>query len=278
MDLDYESRIVSENEENLEETYNVGEKILLLSDSLAEDIVLDSISEQLEARDPDVISSKINYIRLFREKYSSISPDDDLYDPEAMEEIGERVVEVAGGKLRERYGVSLNIDLDYQSIETCLEGLETLYEFLFIRQFQNLSDYISARLKREKDTFVEKYTAIMEENPKHSEDIFMIQSKKKFKNNSDVIIMHFLNEIIHDILDTTESAYDLFLEIANLDLYEEYNNKMSELLIQYGNKLVIDDDAEACKKYLSMANDSTSFSEIRNAVLLDFLAGCEVEG
>jgi succinate dehydrogenase flavin-adding protein (antitoxin of CptAB toxin-antitoxin module) len=277
MDLDYESRIVSENEEFLEESYNIGEKILLLSDSLAEDIILDSITEQLEGADPDGITSKINYVRLFREKYNSLSPSDEIYDAETVRDIAERVMDTVGEKLYTRYGVRVSNDLDFESIDTCLGDLETLYEFLFIRQFQNLSDYISARLRREKDMFVDKYLAIMDEDPKHGDDIFMIQSKKKFKNNSDVIIMHFLNEIIHDIVDMTQSAYDLFLEIANLDLYEEYNNKMSELLIQYGNKLVIEDDEAACKKYLSLVNDSISFSEVRNAVLLDFLSTCELE-
>jgi hypothetical protein len=111
----------------------------------------------------------------------------------------------------------------------------------------------------------------------NSKDLFVMQSKKKFKNYDDVLIIHFLSEILKDIVDTTESAYDLFRDIVDIDLYEEYNNKMSELLINYGNKIVINDDGLSAKLYMKPLENPTLFSEVRNSILMAYLEDCELE-
>ena len=89
--------------------------------------------------------------------------------------------------------------------------------------------------------------------------------------------MHFLNEIMHDIISETTSAYDLFKTIANLDIYEEYNNRMSELLIDYGAKIVLNNDIHSAKLYLKPLEKASTFSEIRNAVLISYLEQCEID-
>jgi len=121
------------------------------------------------------------------------------------------------------------------------------------------------------------YSPLME-TEEHSKDLFVVQSKKKFKNKEDVLILHFLNEIIHDIKDSVTSGYSLFEQLVELDKFEEYNDRMSELLINYGNKLVLNYDEETAKLYMSPLDDSTSFAEIRNAVLIDYLEKCEIDG
>ena len=89
--------------------------------------------------------------------------------------------------------------------------------------------------------------------------------------------MHFMNEIIQDIKDSIVSAFDLFKSICNIDIYEEYNHRMSELLFNYGNKIVINNDAEAAKLYLRPLENSLVFSEIRNNILISYLEGCELD-
>jgi len=60
-----------------DEYYDVSEKILKLSDELAEDIVLTNIRDQLESK-LNLFTDKMNYITLFREKYSYITPENTL--------------------------------------------------------------------------------------------------------------------------------------------------------------------------------------------------------
>jgi len=60
---------------------------------LAEEIILENISEQLADNSLNGINSKINYVSLFREKYANITPDTDCYDEEYMKESLGRVAE-----------------------------------------------------------------------------------------------------------------------------------------------------------------------------------------
>lgn len=264
----------TENDSDEMVDYDTGEKILSLSDRLAEDIILDNIEEQLEGP-LDPLNTCINYISLFKTKYQSIDPDDEDYDRDYIYDAISRVGIKVGEGLKERYSVELGTDLDYENPIDYLTDMETLYEFCFIRNYQNLVDYFKSELYKHKESFIEAYTPLMEEDL-HSKDLFVVQSKKKFKNKDDVLIMHFMNEIIDDIRSNVSSGYDLFLAIANLDLYEEYNNKMNEMLINYGNKIVLNNDAETAKKYLEPLENPDVYSELRNTILIDYLEGCEL--
>ena len=263
-------------EQPVEEVYiDTSEKILALSDRLAEEIILENITDQLE-EDLDTLNLRINYVSLFKEKYEDITPDDECYDEGYMKESLGRVALCLGEGLKKRYGVELGEDLDFATPAQYLTDMETLYQFLFIRHYENLVDYFKYMLLKNKNRFIESYSTLMEEE-EHSKDLFVVQSKKKFKNKDDVLIMHFLNEIMHDIISETTSTYDLFKTIANLDIYEEYNNRMSELLIDYGAKIVLNNDSHSAKLYLKPLEKASTFSEIRNAVLISYLEQCEVD-
>ena len=255
--------------------FDTADKILALSDRLAEDIILENIEEQL-SEDLDPLKTRINYASLFREKYQSITPDDECYDDEYIKESLAKVATCIGEGIYNRYGVELGEDLDYTTPAQYLEDMETLYEFLFIRHYENLVDYFKHELGKNKANFVARYSLVMENSEQHSKDLFMLQSKKKFKNKDDVIIIHFMNEILNDIKSSTTSAYDLFKEIAELDIYEEYNNKMSEMLLNYGNKIVLNNDAESAKLYLQPLDNSLIFSELQNSIMISYLEGCEI--
>lgn len=254
--------------------YSTGDKILALSDRLAEDIVLENIEEQL-SDELNPLETKINYVSLFREKYEALTPDDECYDDSYIKDSLARVATCIGNGIYERYGVELGEDLDYTLPIDYLKDMETLYEFLFIRHYENLVDYFKHELSVNKAAFIERYTPLMEDE-EHSKDIFVLQSKKKFKNKEDILILHFMNEILHDIESQTTSAYDLFKEITELDIYEEYNNRMSELLLNYGNKIVLNNDALSAELYLKPLKDSNVFSELRNQIVIAYLEGCEI--
>ena len=271
--LEFQDTYMIEPDE--EEFFDTSEKILRLSGALAEDIILENIGEQLDSK-LNLLDEKINYVSLFREKYSEVEPSDSYYDDEYLKSSLARVATLIATGIREKYGVELGEDLEFVTPLQYFSDMETLYEFLFIRHSENLVDYLKYRLRKDKLNFINSYKNRMNEDT-HSKDLFVIQSKKKFKNHDDVLIIHFLSEILRDIADTTESAYDLFREIVDLDLYEEYNNRMSELLINYGNKIVINDDAASAKLYMSPLDDKATFSEIRNIILMSYLEECELE-
>lgn len=253
--------------------FDTSEKILALSDRLAEDIILENIETQLEGT-LEPLTARINYISLFREKYANIKPEDDVYDEEYMKQSLANVAAVVADGIKEKYGVELGTDLDYETPDVYLKDMETLYEFLFIRHFTNLVDYFNHQILSNKDRYLELYSKDMEDD-KHAKDIFVQQSRKRFKNKDDVTILHFLNEIIRDIQERTTSAYDLFMEIADLDKYEEYNNRMLELLINYGNKIVLNQDAYSALLYMAPLESGEIFSELRNAIWSKYIERCE---
>lgn len=265
----------SDFQPNEELYFDTSEKILALSDRLAEEIILENIEEQLTS-ELDTLNRRINYVSLFREKYAEITPEDECYDEEYMKESLARIALVIGENIKTRYGVEIGTDLEFTTPAEYLNDMETLYEFLFIRHYENLIDYIRHELYKNRQNYINMYSSLMEEE-KHSKDLFVVQSKKKFKNKDDVLIMHFLNEIVRDIKDSTNSAYDLFSSICALDIFEEFNSRMSQLLVNYGNKIVLNNDLESAKMYLRPLDNPLVFSEVRNAILISYLEGCELD-
>lgn len=273
--FDYIKNTWSTEDDEDDTLIDTSEKILRLNDRLSEDIILESLGEQLDS-EVNPLSERINYVSLFKEKYDSISETDADYDKAYLEESLSKISNVIGAGMLKHYGVELGEDLDFTTPSVYFSDMETLYEFLFIRHFENLLSYMKHKLITKKEDFLKVYRELMS-NEKHSKDLFVLQSKKKFKNFDDVIIIHFMSEIINDIKDNTISAYDLFTEICNLDIYEEYNNRMSELLINYGNKIVLNNDRHSAELYLKPLENRTVFSEIRNNLLLSYLEDCELE-
>lgn len=249
-------------------------KILELSDKLAEDIILENIEEQLEG-ELDPLKTCINYVSLFKEKYSAIDEDDEDYDRDYIFDAITRVASAVNEGLKNRYEVEVGDDLEIVTPVEYLNDMETLYEFLYIRNYENLVDYFKSELYRNKEYFIAAYSALMEEDA-HAKDLFVVQSKKKFKNKDDVLIMHFLNDILNDIRSKVDSGLELFKSITELDIYEEYNNRMSEMLINYGDKIVLNHDAETAKLYLKPLDNPDIYAELRNTILMDYLEKCEL--
>jgi hypothetical protein len=270
--MDYQDTHLVEPDE--EQFWNTSEKILKLSDELAEQIILENIGTDLDEK-LDALRERVNYVKLFKEKYSAITPDDDYYDKDYMEESLERVSNFVSDGIKAHFGVILGTGLDYNSPDEYLENMDTLYEFLFVRHFENLVDYFTFKLQKDKNRYLDKYGKLIQ-NDTNSKDLFVAQSRKKFKNPDDVVILHFMNEIIDDIRSESDSAYLLFKQISELDLFEEYNYRMSELLIDYGNKIVINDDSGAAKLYMAPLDDANLKNELKNIITMSYLEGCEL--
>ena len=172
MDIDklIEDTHMSEPEE--EQYFGTVDQIMKLSDFLSEEIVLENIVEQINGK-LDVNSSRINYITLFREKYESIDTDSAEYNLEYMQEVLGRVCEIVMNTLHDRYGVDLGEDLDYATPTEYLANVETMYEFLFIRHFENIVTYFINKLYSMKDDLGSRYLKIMSEEPYNKDLEFM---------------------------------------------------------------------------------------------------------
>lgn len=128
------------------EYYDISEKILELSDELSEEIVLTNIKDQLDGK-LDIFTTKKNYVSLFRKKYTEITSDITFYDKDYIKGALTRVTLLVGDLLKERYGVKLGNDLDFYFPDDYLKDMETLYEFFFIRHFDNIKDYFYTQLQ-----------------------------------------------------------------------------------------------------------------------------------
>jgi hypothetical protein len=234
-----------------EEYFDISEKIMRLSDELSEDIILTNIGDQLEGK-TDLFTDKINYVTLFRNKYSYITPENSFYDKNYIRTALLKVTELVGRMLKSKYGVSLGTDIDFYFPDEYLKDMETMYEFFFIRQFDNVVDYFSNQLESRRSEFIERYEST-------------IQSDE-----------HSISEIIDDIRGYSPSAYVLFDSIVNSDSSEEYNTRMAELLENYGNKVVFEGDKETFSKYMSVLDDQEVRNELRNEVLMRYLETVEI--
>lgn len=253
---------------------DIASRILSLSDSLSEEIVLTNINDHISGNSP--WPGRINYISSYREKVEDARTDPDNLDlSEFIREITERVIATVLDGLKKNYSVSIGRDLEESNdIYKYLEDIETLYEFFFVRNYENVKDILYKTLITKRQYFIDRYRELYNDQ---DEDLFIATQKKKFKNFDDVLICNFISDIIFDIMEMYESGYELFKAIVNLDLYEVFNNRMLDLLINYGEGIVFLSDAKASEKYFAILQDKDTFIEIRNEILLKYLENVEVD-
>jgi hypothetical protein len=258
-----------------EEYFDISEKILKLSDELSEEIILENIREQLDSK-MVLYTDKINYLTLFKEKYAQITPENSFYDKNYIHDALERVSKLVENLLDNRYGIKLGKDIDYYMPEEYLTDMERLYEFFFIRHFKNLTDYFYYELQKNRSRIIERYENLFQQD-EHSKDIFVLQAKKKFKHIDDIIVIHFINDIIEDILNSETSGYVLFDRIANLDPYEEVNMHIIGLLQNYGSGIALVGDKECYDMYMAPLKETDLKNELKNTVFMKYLETCEIE-
>jgi len=259
-----------------EEYFDISDKILTLSDELSEEIIMTNIRDQLQSN-LDAFSDKINYISLFKEKYATITPESSFYDKNYIQDVLESVTEIVKTEFEKKYRLGLGKDIDFYFPREYLRDMEALYEFFFIRHFNNLADYFFSELKRTRPQIIERYNKEFQKD-EHAKDIFVLQMRKKFKDPNDVLVIHFIDNILEDIKNASQSAFMLFDTILNIDPYEHTNNKIKELMTNYGNGLNFSGDKLCYDLYMKPLDLQTIKNEIRNFVAMKYLETCEIEG
>ena len=180
---------------------DIASRILSLSDSLSEEIVLTNINDHISGNSP--WPGRINYISSYREKVEDAWTDPDNLDlSEFIREITERVIATVLDGLKKNYSVSIGRDLEESNdIYKYLEDIETLYEFFFVRNYENVKDILYKTLITKRQYFIDRYRELYNDQ---DEDLFIMTQKKKFKNFDDVLICNFISDIIFDIMEMYE--------------------------------------------------------------------------
>lgn len=267
--------ILEEDEDGEQESFDISNRILKLNDELSVEIIEENIKDHIADR--KFKNARMNYISLYKERLEEVKSDPDNIDLKSqLYDITYSVIELVKSGLKEVYGVSIGLDTeDSLDIYEYLDNIEALYEFFFIRNYQNLVDLMYSNLLKKKQYFIDRYKEIYNES--EESDIFISYSKKKFKNFGDAIIANYITDILFDIKSMYSSALDLFTEIVNLDLYELYNNRVSNLLLDYGEGLVFENDTDCAERYFDIINDHEMLISIRNDVLLKYLELVEAD-
>lgn len=267
--------VLEEDEDGEQESFDISNRILQLNDELSVEIIEENIRDHIADR--KFKNARMNYVSLYKERLEEVKSDPDNIDLKSqIYDITESVIELVKSGLQEVYGVSIGLDTeDSLDIYEYLDNIEALYEFFFIRNYQNIVDLLYSNLLKKKQYFIDRYKEIYNES--EESDIFISYSKKKFKNFGDAIIANYITDILFDIKSMYSSALDLFTEIVNLDLYELYNNRVSNLLLDYGEGLIFENDADCAERYFDIMNDHEMLISIRNDVLLKYLELVEAD-
>ena len=258
-------------------TAGISDRILALSDDLSEEIILENIADHIDGKIP--YAERENYVTLYKNKLSKVREEDDSSDLKlAIINSVYRVIDVVLGGLEKVYGVTIGKDPeDALNIYDYLDDIETLYEFFFVRNYQNIFDIVYKTLNRRKAYFVDIYKEVY--NDTEDSDLFVGFSKKKFKHFSDAIITNYTTDIIFDIKSMYESSgLQLFRDIVNLDRYESFNDRMYEMLINYGERFVCESDKQAAVNYFNMIlGDKELLIKLKNDITMKYLETVEVD-
>jgi hypothetical protein len=92
------------------------------------------------------------------------------------------------GLLEKSYSISIGSESDFYFSAEYLFDLENVYEFFFIRHFENLVNYFVFMIKKMKSQIITSFTPSLREA---EGDIFLAQLRGKLKNDDDVLIIHF---------------------------------------------------------------------------------------
>lgn len=269
---DFNFDLFSVEDDPDEEYLDVTERILKLSDRLSEDIILHNIEEQLDSKMVPY-AKRVNYVTLFKKKVNKLNTNSVIYNKGYIEEIAERVKDLVLEKMEDKFSVSIGNTSDFYFYPEFLDDLENLYEFVFVRQFENLVKYFLFMIRKMKTQIVTRFSAEMADE-ENANDIFVSTMRKKFKNESDVIILHFISEIVDFIIESSDSAYDLYTDIANLDPFETVSIHILKMLENYGNGIVFKNDITAYQKYFEPLQDQEVRNEFLNEIKMKYLEDC----
>jgi len=274
IDLDdlVDSEIFEQDEE--EEFLDIADRINRLSDRLSEDIILRNIEAQLNSK-IDPLVRRTNYVTLFRKKINSINKNSALYSKEYIDSVCLRVKDLLLPILEEKYSIGIGNESDFYFPIKCIEDLENIYEFFFIRHYENVVKYICFMIRKLKPQIMEKFEPRLS-NPDYMNDIFLVTLQKKFSDTFEVLVLHFLDEIINMVIERFDSAFDLFKDICALEPYETVSMYIDKMLDDYGMSIVFLNDKDAYTKYFSILDTKECKNEIISDVKMKFVENCSL--
>lgn len=254
--------------------FDISDRVFELRDQTSLDLISKNINDAFV--DSSVIEGP-NYVTRFKDRYYFLR-DQSKYDGDAdiLNGALQELCDIVSANLSVRRHVNLGKALDDGSaidIDAYLDDVETMYEFFVVRRYSNVRDYFRSRFIRNKVEFIERYKDAIDGK---DGDLFFAQDKKKYKDVSDALMIHFANDIIADIRSEISGGYDFFKDIVNLDLYEEFNSRMSDMLTNYGTSFVVVDDAKAAEDYLSFLDDDEVAVTLRNDILSAVLQEADI--
>ena len=254
--------------------FDISDRIFELRDRTSIDLISKNIND---AFSENSVIEGVNYVTKFKERYDFLK-DLNEYDGDVDILNGslQELCDIVAANLSAKRHVALGKSIDDGTVidpDAHLADIETMYEFFVVRRYANVRDYFKSRFIKNKIDFVERYKDALDGK---DGDVFLAQDKRKYKDVSDAIIIHFANDIISDIRSEIAGGYDFFKSVVDLDLYEEFNSRMSGLLTNYGSSFVVVDDAKAAEDYLSFLDDDEVAITLRNDILSTILQEADI--
>lgn len=250
--------------------YDVADRIFELRDELSVDIISKNIIYNF---DNPTINKTINYVTKFKENYYKIKNDPKYEnDINSLNNFFQEIAQLILTNLSVKFKITIGDDLGYgmsNNIDEYIDKIEALYEFFVVRRYSNIRDYFQLKLLKNKLDFVEKYKNVLDE--KSTEDVFLNINKKKFSDPTEAIIIQFIDDIVYDIKNEISGAYDFYKDIVNLDLFEDFNNRINNMLINFGNELMILNDYESLQAYLKILDNQEIRINLENDLLTKLL-------
>lgn len=246
------------------------QRIFELRDSLSIDIISKNIVERF--KNPSMFET-INYVDIFKKNFDNAlaNPGTDN-DVTILTQTASELCSIVNGNLSKTFNASVGINYSEDGTATTdelLEAISDLYEFFVIRRYENICDYLVLEITKNKADYIERYKDVLTEAEYN--DLFLTQDRKKYKNISDAILIHFIDSIISDVASQVTSGLDFFKKLVNMDLYEVVNNKLNDMFINIGPEFIVSNDHNAAVSYLSLLDNQEVAVNMRCDVLKKLL-------
>lgn len=271
-DTDFDS--IKANLEDQEEVVDVVDRINKLDDRLSHSIILKNISDDL-CKTVDPLTRPINYITKFKNKVMGLNPASSIFDKYEIESICKSMKDGVLTMIKSKFSVSIGRDDDLYSAIEFLDDLEALYDFLVVSYSDNIINYMISMINKLGLQVMMKYKS--DQRLKLAEnDIFYRSLKNKLANKDTAIVLHFLEEIVLDIINSFDSGYDLFMNILNLDAFEEKNARMLKLLENYGNGIMFENDNAVYVKFFEPIRKKETFINFLSKLEMKIMENAEL--
>jgi hypothetical protein len=250
---------------------------MALRDELSADIIRINLETQMDkliltSYDPP------NYLLDILERRASIDDSElntfgTINEKDFIDDLVLGLFKLAEEKLEEKFGVVLGEDLDYLSPPDYMDKVEILYEFFFIRHYDNLITFILHEILARKTLYYKRFKDEVDAASKaNTGDVYVRYAKEKYKDMDIVTILYKLKDLINEIKESNYSMLESIEKIINQELYEECNYNIQKMFIgNYGKDASFEDDSKAYSLFMKPLDNYTVFDRLMNDVKLRLL-------